>query len=120
MIQLPDFEQQGSDLMCKLHKGIYGLKQTTRAWYDKLTQVVVHFGFIHSKCDHSLFIYSHQGVTMYAIVYVDDILINGSSFTLVHKLINSLHTTFALKNKIVLNWNVDSYLSDNIFSSRKY
>lgn len=106
--------------MWKLHKAIYGLKQTTRAWYDKLTQVVVHFGFIHSKCDHSLFIYSHQGVTMYAIVYVDDILINGSSFTLVHKLINSLHTTFALKNKIVLNWNVDSYLSDNIFSSRKY
>lgn len=35
---------------------------------------------------------------MYALVYVDDILITRSSFTLVYKLIDSLHTTFALKN----------------------
>ena len=34
---------------------------------------------------------------MYALVYVDDILVTGSSSHLVHKLINQLHHKFALK-----------------------
>ncbi|XP_058750173.1 uncharacterized mitochondrial protein AtMg00810-like [Vicia villosa] len=47
-------------------------------------------------CDHSLFIYSHQGITLYALVYVDDILVTGSSSTLIHKVISKLHHEFAL------------------------
>ncbi|XP_058758662.1 uncharacterized mitochondrial protein AtMg00810-like [Vicia villosa] len=54
-------------------------------------------GFIHSRCDHSLFVYSKQGTTLYDLVYVDDILITGSSANLVHDLINKLHKAFALK-----------------------
>lgn len=76
---------------------IYGLKQTPRVWYDKLIQDHVHFGFVHSKCNHSLFICSHQQVSVYALVYVDYILITGTSSILIHKMIDSPHTTFALK-----------------------
>lgn len=34
---------------------------------------------------------------MYALVYVDDILITESSALLLHKLIDKLHATFVLK-----------------------
>lgn len=66
-------------------------------WYEKLTKALLKFYFFHNKCDHSLFIYSHQGITVYALVRVDDILLTCSSSTLIHELINSLYATFALK-----------------------
>ncbi|PNX62466.1 retrovirus-related Pol polyprotein from transposon TNT 1-94, partial [Trifolium pratense] len=34
-----------------------------RAWYERLTQALVSFGFYSSKCDPSLFVYAHKGVT---------------------------------------------------------
>lgn len=97
MTQPLDFEHQDTTLVCKLHRASYGLKQAPRASYEKFAQALLMFGLLHVKCEHSLFIYSHQGVTMYALVYVDDILLTGSSSTLIHKLIDSLHATFSLK-----------------------
>lgn len=84
---------------CKLHKFLCGLKQAHMAWYEKLNHALVQFGYTHSKCDSSLFTYSHQGVNLYALVYVDGILIICSFSTLVHKLIDSLHGTLTL-NKL--------------------
>lgn len=42
-----------------------GLKQVPRQLYEKLHQALFHFGFVSSKCDHYLFIYSHQRIIMY-------------------------------------------------------
>lgn len=84
-------------LVCKFEKDLYGLKQAPRAWYKKLTQALLKLGSLHIICDNLLFIYSHQGIIMYSLVCVDDILLTGSSSTLIHKLIDSLHATFALK-----------------------
>lgn len=44
-----------------------------------------------------MFVYSHKGVTLYALVYVDDIIITGSSSKLIADLITKLNRTFALK-----------------------
>lgn len=68
-----------------------------RAWYAKLHHTLVNFGFNSSKCNHSLFIYNYHNVTLYARVYVDDILIIGSSSKLIHELIEKLHKKFARK-----------------------
>lgn len=97
MSQPSGFEKNEPSLVYKLHKTLYGLKQTPNAWYEKLTQALVPFGFIYSKCYHSLYIYSHQGITIYALVYVDDIPITGSPFMLIHKFIDSFHDKFPLK-----------------------
>jgi Reverse transcriptase (RNA-dependent DNA polymerase) len=39
-------------LVCKLNKSIYDLKQSPRAWYAKLSFVLIHFGFKVSNSDH--------------------------------------------------------------------
>jgi hypothetical protein len=62
-----------------LHGYIYGLKQSPHAWYARLSDHLSQLGFIPSKEDTSLFIFQRDGVQIYMLVYVDDIVIAGST-----------------------------------------
>ena len=44
----------GSNLVCKLHKALYWLKQAPRAWFERFAAALLKFGFSSSKCDPSL------------------------------------------------------------------
>jgi hypothetical protein len=59
--------------VCKLDKAIYGLKQAPRAWYSRLSEKLVKLGFQASKSDTSMFFYNKGGITIFMLVYVDDI-----------------------------------------------
>uniref|UniRef100_A0A6N2LKW8 Uncharacterized protein n=1 Tax=Salix viminalis TaxID=40686 RepID=A0A6N2LKW8_SALVM len=43
------------NLVCKLHKSIYGLKQSPRAWHAKLSGALATLGFNKSSADFSLY-----------------------------------------------------------------
>ena len=46
MTQPEGFVEKGKeDLVCRLHKSLYGLKQAGRAWYKKLHEALVGGGF---------------------------------------------------------------------------
>jgi len=80
-----------------LNKAIYVLKQAPRQWFERLKSTLLSFGFRQSKCDPSLFVYSSLGVVIYILIYVDDIILTGSSATLLQQLISQLNAIFALK-----------------------
>lgn len=52
-MQQPDgFVSSGNEqLVCKLRKSIYGLKQASRGWYLKFYKVVTSLGFEKNKVD---------------------------------------------------------------------
>lgn len=97
MQQPQGFIQGESTLVCKLHKAIYGLKQSPRAWYESLTNTLISFGFQQSKCDPSLLIFNKHGCCLLILIYVDDIIITGSSNTAINLIVNKLNDTFSLK-----------------------
>jgi hypothetical protein len=84
--------------VCKLDKALYGLKQAPRAWYSKLSTKLTQLGFSISKTDTSLFIYLKNEVTIYLLVYVDDIIVTSSSSSAVDALLCDLRSEFALKD----------------------
>lgn len=42
--------------VCRLHKSLYGLKQSSRGWFHCLSQYLLGLGFKESFADSSLFI----------------------------------------------------------------
>lgn len=84
--------------VCKLDKALYGLKQAPRAWYSRLSTKLNELGFVSSKSDTSLFFYDKNGVTMFMLVYVDDIIVSSSSEKATSALLQDLNQEFALKD----------------------
>jgi histone deacetylase 1/2 len=88
MRQPPGFEDSAqSHHLCKLVKGIYGLKQAPRAWNTRLSSVLRQHGFVLSTADTSLFIFQQPDITVYLLVYVDDIIVLSSSSSAIDRLV---------------------------------
>jgi hypothetical protein len=99
MQQPPGFEDaRYPSYVCKLQRSLYGLKQSPRAWYARLSALFATLGFVASKADTSLFTFTHQDVQVYMLVYVDDIVIAGSTPSVVDCLVRSLSASFPIKD----------------------
>jgi hypothetical protein len=84
--------------VCKLDKSLYKLKQAPRAWYSKLSMKLCEIGFTPSKVDISLFYFNKDDITMFVLVYVDDIIVASSSQKVTEGLLCKLKQEFALKD----------------------
>jgi hypothetical protein len=86
------------DLVCRLNRSLYGLKQTPRAWYSRFASYLASIGFIEAKSDTSLFIYRRGDDTVYLLLYVDDIVLTTSTADLLQRTIVALQREFAMKD----------------------
>ena len=85
------------DHVCIFRKALYGLKQAHRAWFVKLKQTLITWGFKVSVSDSSLFIFTYKRDMIFLLVYVDDILLTGNNPALIKRVIDDLNQCFALK-----------------------
>ena len=70
------FEAQFGQQVCKLHKSLYGLKQSLKAWFDRFTTFVKSQGYSQRHSDHTLFTKVFKtGKVIDLIVYVDEIVL---------------------------------------------
>ncbi|KAB2632525.1 hypothetical protein D8674_028772 [Pyrus ussuriensis x Pyrus communis] len=102
MVSLKKTHKQ--DVVCKLHKSIYGLKQSPRAWYARLSSVLISVGFGRSNADSFLFVRSGTAGTLVVLVYVDDLIITGDNPEEIKELKHSLQQRFAIKDLGVLRY----------------
>ena len=67
------------DLVCKLKKTLYGLKQSLRAWYHRINSLFINEGLCRSQADHLLYIKQMNEYLLVAILYVNDLIILASN-----------------------------------------
>ncbi len=69
----------GASDCLQLLKAIYGLKQPSRVWNETFDKFVCSLGFEVPKFDPCLYIKCVDGQCVFLLVYVDDVLVTGSS-----------------------------------------
>lgn len=65
--------------VCRLRKSLYGFKQAPQQWFAKFSSTLREFGFKQSYANYSLFSYVQGSVSLHVLVYVDDLIVAGSS-----------------------------------------
>ncbi|KAJ1698573.1 hypothetical protein LUZ63_007085 [Rhynchospora breviuscula] len=99
MQQPPGFsDPMHPTFVCKLNKALYGLKQAPSAWFHKLKAFLIFNEFKQSQADTSLFIYTKGNITVYILIYVDDIIVTGNSSSAINALMKNLHSQFSIKD----------------------
>jgi hypothetical protein len=110
--------------VCKLRKAIYGLKQSPRAWYQRLSGCLMEKGFTKSEADHTLFTKKNQGGIVVVLIYVDDIIITGSDAEGISETKGILKTSFDIKDlgelKYFLGIEMTRETNGMFISQRKY
>lgn len=61
-----------------LKKSLFGLKQSSQAWFQKFARVVYSFSFSICKIDHSIFTKRRLKGIVILLVYIDNIIVIGS------------------------------------------
>ncbi|GMI70307.1 hypothetical protein HRI_000700000 [Hibiscus trionum] len=99
-----DTSAEGSNLACRLHKSIYGLRQASRQWFHAFSQVVLKFGFCQSPSDHSLFVKGSGDDLVVLLMYVDDIALAGKNLDKLVEVRAFLQKHFGLKDLGILRY----------------
>ena len=91
------------DLVWKLEKSLYGLKQASQSWYMKAMNELKKLHFSHADSDHAVFIYSNKGPFCIIVLYVDDLMILSNHLPLLQKK-SQLMSTFKMKDLGEIHW----------------
>ncbi|XP_073943412.1 uncharacterized protein [Choristoneura fumiferana] len=102
MSQPEGFIRQGNEhKVYKLKKAVYGLKQASRAWYDKVKEVLLADNFTQSKHESCIFSRRVGKHTIIIALYVDDFFVFYDCDKLAGKLKMSLKSHFTIKDLVL-------------------
>ena len=86
------------NLVCRLKKSIYGLKQASRQWYLKFNDTVLSYGFVEKTVDRCIYMKVVGSKFIILVLYVDDILLAASDRGLLYDVKNYLSSNFEMKD----------------------
>uniref|UniRef100_A0A5S6R0A3 Reverse transcriptase Ty1/copia-type domain-containing protein n=1 Tax=Trichuris muris TaxID=70415 RepID=A0A5S6R0A3_TRIMR len=95
----PAFDQPTTDgKVLRLRRSLYELKQSARVWNQVATDSLRKLGFRPNRADPCLFSRKVKNSTMsYVLIYIDDLLIAGSSPELTCYAVKQLNSYFEIK-----------------------
>ena len=100
MCQPEGFIKQGEEhLVCKLNKGIYGLRQSGRVWHQTLKGELGKIGPKPGDADPTVYFrFGNNGSIQIAGWYVDDGLLASNTTTYIDEMINNIRGSFDIED----------------------
>jgi len=99
MHQPEGFSEEGKEnMVCRLKKSLYGLKQASRQWYMKFESFMHKEGFQKCNADRYCFFKRYKSSYIILLLYVDDMLVAGSDIDEIKNLKTQLSKEFDMKD----------------------
>ena len=99
MSQPIGFEEVGKEhMLCKLHKSIYGIKQTSRQWHLKFDEVVITNDYKENIVDQCIYMKVNGSRYIFLVLYIYDILIAANDTDLLVEIKQLLFSHFDMKD----------------------
>ncbi|KAL8106255.1 hypothetical protein AgCh_029879 [Apium graveolens] len=94
------FVKQGCEhLVYKLRKALYGLRQSSRVWFERIEAYLLAEGFQQSQSEPTLFFkYNEVGKILIVSVYVDDLLYTGNDELMLKNFKTSMQKEFDMSD----------------------
>lgn len=116
MNQPPGFAEPGSKgKVCKLLKTIYGLKQSPRAWNQRIHNFLIKLGFVRSEADVSLYTLNKGEKYLYLVLYVDDMTLATNCLKLLHTMKGLLKSEFQMTDVGEVTYTLAFHVKRNRF-----
>ncbi|XP_074302849.1 uncharacterized protein LOC141636469 [Silene latifolia] len=112
--------------VCRLRRSLYGLKQASRQWNKELSKHLINIGVVQSRQDYSLFTRFNPATQSFllVLVYVDDLIITGTSDSEIVSIKEGLDAAFSIKDLGFLRYFLGLEISRNhkgiMVTQRKY
>lgn len=98
MQQPRGFKHDKTQLVCKLNRAIYRLRQAPQVWFEKLKSTLVNMGHSPIKSDSFVFIKMKGTTRTYFLVYLDDFVVTGNNNDDITELTQQPHKQFSIKD----------------------
>ncbi len=85
-------------MVCRLLKSLYGLKQAPKQWHEKFDKTLTSVGFVVNETDKCVYYRYGGGEGVILCLYVDDILIFGTSLNVIEEVKDFLSKSFEMKD----------------------
>ena len=109
--------------VCKLNKSLYGLKQAPKQWHEKFDNALLKNRFLFVEVDKCVYTKCTEKECVIIALYVDDMLIFGTSMSVVHSTKRFLASQYDMKDmgeaKVILGVNI-TRMSDSIMLSEEH
>jgi hypothetical protein len=99
MKQPEGFVMHGQEnMVCRLRKSLYSLKQAPKQWHEKFDRTLTSSGFVVNEADTCVYYQFVGGKGVILCLYVDDILIFGTSIDVINDVKSFLSQNFDMKD----------------------
>lgn len=91
-------DDTNNNKVLKLKRAIYGLKQSSRAWYQRVNDYLISLGYKKSAYEPCLFTKFQGNVKIIIALFVDDFFVFSNCTKATEQLVQELESKFKIKN----------------------
>lgn len=91
-------KMEGNNIVCKLKRALYGLRQSGRAWNEALDKELINLDMKKNEFDPCMYYNICNNKILFILAYVDDMLVASNSSEMRDTVIGNLAQTFKIKS----------------------